>query len=64
VILVIIGEKKLQEIDISVHDTNAINQTMEDVETLLRDRHRLDEGEENDFQIESARDMLSTSEML
>lgn len=56
----IVGEKKLQEIDISVHDTNTINQTMEDVESLLRDRHNLKEGAENDFQIQSARDILST----
>lgn len=56
----ILGEEKLQEIDISVYDTNSINQTIEDVEALLRDRHDLKEGDENDFQIASARDMLST----
>lgn len=56
----IVGEEKLQEIDISVHDPSTINQTMEDVETLLRDRHNLDEDDENDFQIQSAQDMLST----
>jgi len=56
----IVGEEKLQEIDISVHDPSTINQTMEDVEALLRDRHNLDEDDENDFQIQSAQDMLST----
>lgn len=56
----IVGEEKLQEIDISVHDTNTINQTIEDVELLLRDRHGLDEDDENDFQIQSAQDILTT----
>lgn len=56
----LIGEEKIQEIDISVHDENQINQTIEDVEVLLRDRHDLKEGQENDFQIQSAGDILST----
>lgn len=54
------GEEKIQEIDVSVHDENQINQTMEDVELLLRDRHNIAEGEENDFQITSAQDILTT----
>ncbi|RJR16240.1 FtsX-like permease family protein, partial [Candidatus Microgenomates bacterium] len=56
----ILGEEKLQEIDISVYDQNSINQTIEDVEILLRDRHNLDEGDDNDFQIQSAGDILGT----
>lgn len=56
----ILGRDTLQEIDISVHDQDSINQTIEDVETLLRDRHDLDEDDENDFQISSAQDILST----
>ncbi len=56
----ILGEERLQEIDISVHDQNSINQTIKDVEDLLRDRHKLKEGDENDFQIQSAQDILST----
>ncbi len=56
----IVGEEKLQEIDIGVHDQNSINQTLEDVELLLRDRHNLDEDDENDFQITSSQDILST----
>lgn len=56
----ILGEEKLQEIDISVYDTGSINQTIDDVEQLLRDRHELDENDENDFQIQSAQDILST----
>ena len=60
----IIGEERLQEIDISVHDSNSINQTIADVEALLRDRHNLDEGDENDFQIQSAQDILNTVETI
>ena len=56
----ILGEEKLQEIDISVYDQNSINQTIADVEALLRDRHNLDEGDENDFRISSAQDIIST----
>ncbi len=56
----IVGEEKLQEIDVSVHDQNSINQTMDDVENLLRDKHNLKEGDENDFRISSAQDILST----
>ncbi len=56
----IVGDEVLQEIDISVHDQNIINQTMEDVETLLRDNHNLKEGDENDFRISSAQDILTT----
>lgn len=56
----ILGEKRLQEIDISVYDQNSINQTIQEVEELLRDRHGLKEGDENDFQIQSAKDIIST----
>jgi putative ABC transport system permease protein len=56
----ILGEEKLQEIDISVKDQNSINQTIEDVEALLREKHNLDEGDESDFIIQSAQDILST----
>lgn len=60
----LVGEERLQEIDIGVHDQNSINQTIEDVELLLRDRHDLDEDDENDFQITSAQDFLSTVETI
>ncbi len=60
----ITGEERLQEIDIGVYDQNSINQTIEDVEALLRDRHNLDEDDENDFQIASAQDILDTVETI
>lgn len=56
----ITGQELIQEIDVSVHDTNQINQTMEDVTAILREQHNLEEDEENDFQIQSAQDILGT----
>jgi len=56
----ITGSTGLQEIDVSVYDQNSINQTIEDVELLLRDRHDIKGEDENDFQISSAQDILST----
>lgn len=56
----VLGKEYIQEIDISVKDTNTINQTIEDVEILLRDRHNIKEGEDNDFITQSFQDMLST----
>lgn len=56
----ILGSESLQEIDISVKDTNLINQTIDDVETLLRERHDLEAEEENDFIIQSFQDALTT----
>lgn len=56
----ILGSESLQEIDISVKDTNLINQTIDDVEALLRERHDLETEEENDFIIQSFQDALTT----
>lgn len=54
------GSKGLQEIDVSVYDQDSINQTIDDVEILLRDRHDLKANDDNDFQISSAQDILTT----
>lgn len=50
----------IQEIDITVKDTAIMNQTIEDVKELLRDRHNIVEGEEDDFSIQNASDALTT----
>ncbi|MGE5042450.1 MAG: ABC transporter permease [Candidatus Levyibacteriota bacterium] len=60
----ILGEKRLQEIDISVHNPDEIAQTMDDVEQLLRERHNLTDTQEDDFRIASAQDILSTIETI
>jgi len=55
---------RIQEIDVTVFESSQINQTIEDVELLLRDRHNLDEDEESDFVISSFQDILSTVETI
>jgi putative ABC transport system permease protein len=54
------GGDKIQEVNVSVHDPDQINQTIEDVEALLRDRHNIEIGGEDDFQVRSFQDILST----
>jgi len=51
---------RIQEIDVTVFESDQINQTIEDVEVLLRDNHNLDEDEDSDFVISSFQDILST----
>lgn len=53
------GKVDIAEIDISVKDQAIMNQTIEEVKLLLRDRHNLKEGDEDDFVITSAKDALS-----
>lgn len=56
----ITGDHALAEIDISVHDENQLNQTIEDVEAFLRDQRDLSGDDENDFTITSFKDSLAT----
>ncbi|MFA9289393.1 MAG: ABC transporter permease [Weeksellaceae bacterium] len=54
------GDDELFEIDVSVANTDYINQTMDDVEVLLRDARDLEEGTDNDFNMTSFIDSLET----
>lgn len=54
------GKVNINEIDISVKNTALMNDTMEGVRTLLRDRHNLKEKDGDDFIMMSATDSLST----
>jgi len=54
------GGDRIIQISFSVYDAQQLNQTMEDVELFLRDRHNLDEDEESDFQVHSFQDVLAT----
>lgn len=54
------GNVDIAEIDVSVKNTDIINDTINQVETLLRDRHNLDLQDENDFRIASATDLISS----
>lgn len=56
----LLGKENIQEIDVLVKDPDQINQTIDDVKVLLRDRHEIEEGDEDDFQIQSFQDVLKT----
>jgi putative ABC transport system permease protein len=50
----------IAEIDISVYNTDLLNQTMEDVAFILRERHDLRDDDEDDFIMQSFQDALTT----
>ncbi len=50
----------IQEIDVSVKNTDLMAQTIDDVTILLRDRHSLSEDAEDDFVIQNFQDALAT----
>lgn len=54
------GSSVIREVDIGVKDVDLMNDTINQVSLLLRDRHNLKEGEDNDFIVASATDALST----
>jgi putative ABC transport system permease protein len=56
----ITGKDELIEIDISVENEDLINQTIEDVDAFMRDRHNLKPDDDADFNIQSFIDILST----
>lgn len=58
----LLGVDYLQEIQVAVNDTDRINQTIADVEDLLRERHDIEADEESDFSIQSFKDALDTLE--
>jgi putative ABC transport system permease protein len=58
----ITGSSHIREVDISVYDSDLMNETINQVTDFLRDRHNLQEGEENDFIVASATDALSIVE--
>ena len=58
------GGDKIQRVSIRVYDVDQMNQTIEDVEALLRDSHNLNEDEDSDFTITSFQDILSTVKII
>lgn len=56
------GGNRIREVDISVYDTSRMNDTMNQVVALLRERHNLKEGDENDFITASATDSITIVE--
>lgn len=54
------GDDDLAEIDISVEDTNYLNQTMQDVEFFMRERKNIDDDEDSNFTLTSFQESLDT----
>jgi len=56
------GDEDLMEIDISVNNPDILKETMDDVTALLRDKRKIKEGEDNDFNLVSFKESLSIIE--
>lgn len=54
------GSSYIREVDIGVKNTNLMNETMDQVAAVLRERHNLKDNEQNDFIMISATDSIAT----
>lgn len=60
----ITGVNEIQEIDIGVYNTDLINETMDEVEQVLRDHRNIGDDEEIDFLLQSFTAALDTFETI
>jgi putative ABC transport system permease protein len=60
----ITGTDEIAEIDISVKNTDLLNETMDEVEMVLRDHRHIGDNEENDFILQSFTAALDTFETI
>jgi len=58
------GENAVQSIGVKVASAEAIDEVTYEIETILRERHRLSASEENDFTIISMEEMLGSVELI
>jgi len=58
------GEDAVQSIVVQVTSAEVMDEVIEDIETLLRKRHRIDADEENDFAVMSLEQMLGIFETI
>lgn len=58
------GEDAVQSIGIKVASAEAVDEVTYEIETILRERHRISAGEENDFTIVSMEEMLGSVELV
>lgn len=61
---VMLGQDYLQGIVLEAADRNLIDETVEGISLVLRDRHEIEEGEKDDFSTQSAKDILSTMSVI
>lgn len=57
---ILLGQDFVQTILVETKNANIIEQTMEDIRTLLISRHKIAEGADPDFTLRSSKDALST----
>jgi len=58
------GEDAVQQISVQVASAEVMDEVTEDIEDLLRKRHKIDEDEEDDFAVLSMEQMLGTFETI
>jgi len=57
---VLLGQNHVQAIMVQAVDPKLIDQTMEDINTLLSERHKIADGDDPDFSLRSSKDALAT----
>ena len=58
------GEDAVQQVSVQVADGWTLDEATEEIENVLRKRHNIDEGEEDDFAVISMEQMLGTFETI
>ncbi|MFC2043705.1 ABC transporter permease [Chloroflexota bacterium] len=58
------GKDAVQSISVQVASAEVMDEVTEEIETLLRKRHKIDEGEDDDFAVQSMEQMLGTFETI
>jgi len=58
------GEDAVQSIVVQAASAEVMDEVIEDIETLLRERHRIDAGEDDDFAVMSLEQMLGIFETI
>ncbi len=57
---ILLGQNHVQTLMIQAEDPKLIEQTMEDINTLLIERHKIADGDDPDFSLRSSKDALAT----
>ena len=57
---ILLGQNHVQTLMVQAEDPKLIEQTMEDINTLLVERHKIADGDDPDFSLRSSKDALAT----
>ena len=57
---ILLGQNHVQTLLVQAENAKLIDQTMEDINTLLIDRHKIADGDDPDFSLRSSKDALAT----